>query len=56
MESTGTGKQLKVQLRNEGVDPAVVRDEVWWLKPGGGGYVPFRREDWEGLQVGKYKL
>ncbi|GAA5822938.1 hypothetical protein JCM3770_002180 [Rhodotorula araucariae] len=56
MESTGTGKQLKVQLRNEGVDPAVVRDEVWWLKPGAGGYVPFTREDWAALQAGKHKL
>ena len=48
LESTGTGKQLKVQLRNEGVDPAVVRDAVWWLKPGAG--------DWEALKAGKVKL
>ena len=57
LESTGTGKQLKVQLRNEGVDPAVVRDAVWWLKPGAGeGYVPFGAGDWEALKAGKVKL
>ncbi|TNY18949.1 putative bifunctional fatty acid transporter/acyl-CoA synthetase FAT1 [Rhodotorula diobovata] len=55
LESTGTGKQLKVQLRNEGVDPDVVKDEVWWLKPGVG-YTPFAKEDWEALKAGKVKL
>ncbi|GAA5903126.1 hypothetical protein JCM8208_000458 [Rhodotorula glutinis] len=55
LESTGTGKQLKVQLRNEGVDPAVVRDAVWWLKPGEG-YVPFASDDWEALKAGRVKL
>lgn len=56
LESTGTGKQLKVTLRNEGVDPDVVRDPVFWLHPDKKAYVPFTREDWEVLKAGKVRL
>ncbi|KDE05315.1 hypothetical protein MVLG_04346 [Microbotryum lychnidis-dioicae p1A1 Lamole] len=54
MESTGTEKQLKVVLRNEGVDPAKVSDPVYWLS--GGKYKPFTKTEWESLQGGKFKL
>lgn len=54
VDVNGTSKQLKVALRNEGVDPAVVKDEVFWLK--GGKYVRFEVEDWEALKAGRVKL
>ncbi|GAA5999278.1 long-chain fatty acid transporter FAT1 [Rhodotorula paludigena] len=57
LESTGTGKQLKVVLRNEGVDPALVGgDPVYWLHPDKRTYVPFTRNDWDVLRAGKVKL
>ncbi|GAA5973711.1 hypothetical protein JCM21900_004997 [Sporobolomyces salmonicolor] len=56
LESTGTEKQLKVALRNEGVDPAVVKDEVWWLDPRTKQYVRFQDDDWRTLQAGKIRL
>lgn len=54
MEQTGTVKQLKVALRNEGVDPQTVKDPVYWLKDGK--YVPFKPDDWAKLQKGLVKL
>ncbi|GAA5910497.1 hypothetical protein JCM5296_003678, partial [Sporobolomyces johnsonii] len=56
LESTGTEKQLKVALRNEGVDPAVVHDEVWWLDPETKQYVRFGEDDWRALKAGKVRL
>lgn len=44
IESTGTVKQVKVQLRLEGVDPTKVTDPLYWLN--GGRYTPFRKADW----------
>ncbi|GAA6064281.1 hypothetical protein JCM10212_000947 [Sporobolomyces blumeae] len=55
-ETNGTEKQLKVALRNQGVDPDLVRDEVWWMHPTEKKYVPFTRADWDALQAGKYRL
>ncbi|GAA96919.1 uncharacterized protein L969DRAFT_105494 [Mixia osmundae IAM 14324] len=54
METTGTAKQVKVALRNEGVDPLKVQDPVYWLK--GTTYVPFSRDDWAAIKAGKVKL
>ncbi|GAA6004263.1 hypothetical protein JCM10207_002512 [Rhodosporidiobolus poonsookiae] len=55
-ETTGTAKQTKVKLRNEGVDPAVVSDPVYWMHPEKKEYVPFERSDWERLGAGGHKL
>jgi acyl-CoA synthetase (AMP-forming)/AMP-acid ligase II len=56
LEITGTVKQTKVQLRNEGVDPeSVGEDQVLWL-PGQDGYEPFAKKDWEALVGGQAKL
>lgn len=54
MESTGTEKQLKVALRNEGVDPTNVKDPIYWLQ--GNKYVPFEVKNWDSLKAGKVKL
>lgn len=57
LEQTGTAKQTKVALRNEGIDPdAVGSDLVYWLDPDSRTYQPFKREHWEALKAGKVKL
>ena len=60
-ESTAThnNKQNKVPLKNEGVDPEKVKkgDDILWVgKTNAVTYVPFTREDWNDLHVGKAKL
>lgn len=55
MQTTGTNKQQKHDLRTEGVDPdKVAGDELYWLQ--GGRYVPFTKRDWDALNGGKVKL
>jgi acyl-CoA synthetase (AMP-forming)/AMP-acid ligase II len=59
LEITGTVKQTKVQLRNEGVDPVQVgEDEIFWLPSQGAqdAYKPFSKQDWETLGSGQAKL
>lgn len=57
LEITGTVKQTKVQLRNEGVDPEKVgEDELLWLPNAHEGYKPFSKNDWQSLEAGKAKL
>ncbi|KAK4246510.1 hypothetical protein C7999DRAFT_33126 [Corynascus novoguineensis] len=55
LQTTGTNKQQKTQLRREGVEPGKTgADEVFWLQ--GDSYVRFRPEDWEALRGGRVKL
>lgn len=57
LEITGTAKQMKVGLRDEGVDPDKVgEDEILWLPNLQEGYKSFSRSDWESLGSGKAKL
>jgi acyl-CoA synthetase (AMP-forming)/AMP-acid ligase II len=57
LEVTGTIKQTKVKLRNEGVDPAqVCGDEVVWLPKAGEGYKGFGDKGWESLVRGQVRL
>ena len=52
---TGTNKQQKNVLRDQGVDPSKTGDDlVYWLK--GGSYVPFGPSEWAELSAGKVKL
>jgi acyl-CoA synthetase (AMP-forming)/AMP-acid ligase II len=54
-QTTGTNKQQKHVLRQQGVDPSKVGDnDLFWLK--GGTYVPFRPTDWNALEKGGVKL
>lgn len=56
---TGTNKQQKHVLRQQGVDPSLVEgDDIYWLRPGRGsdGYVKFGKRDWEELAGGSVKL
>lgn len=59
MESTGTLKQQKVALRNEGADLDLMAekkiDDLWyWFKDGK--YVEFRKGDWEEMKGGRVRL
>ncbi|KAK3393897.1 hypothetical protein B0H63DRAFT_498822 [Podospora didyma] len=58
--STHNNKQNKAPLKKEGVDPEKVSpgDKVLWIDSHGKGatYIPFTREDWDNLHVGKAKL
>lgn len=57
MEKTGTVKQLKVALRNEGIDPKLVKDDpLYWLPPKGDAYVPFGPEEYKKIEAGLVKL
>lgn len=53
---TGTNKQQKHNLRNEGVNPGVVGDELYWLPPGTRDYKRFGGEEWKALGAGTVKL
>lgn len=53
--ATGTNKQQKNMLRDQGADPdRVGEDKVFWLHEEG--YKPFGRLDWEALKGGRVKL
>lgn len=55
LQTTGTNKQQKTNLRSEGVEPGKTgSDEVFWLR--GDQYVKFKVEDWKALQGGSVKL
>ena len=55
LQTTGTNKQQKVSLRNEGVDPSKTGDdELFYLK--GGEYVSFGENEWKSLNAGNVKL
>ncbi|KAH0550996.1 hypothetical protein GP486_007642 [Trichoglossum hirsutum] len=62
MPLTGTNKQQKAALREQGVDPAKCTEKVFWLKEGGEGkvktmtYIPFDRRDWEEMKGGRVRL
>ncbi|KAI1652399.1 acetyl-CoA synthetase-like protein [Daldinia decipiens] len=52
---TGTNKQQKHGLREQGVNPTLVGDdELFWLKDGT--YVKFGNSDWNRLNAGQVKL
>ncbi|KDN45582.1 putative FAT1-long-chain fatty acid transporter [Tilletiaria anomala UBC 951] len=57
IEATGTVKQLKGNLRNEGIDPTKVgTDPLFWLPPGSDAYKPFTHKDFKDLKAGLVKL
>ncbi|RMZ79145.1 hypothetical protein DV738_g3512, partial [Chaetothyriales sp. CBS 135597] len=56
VQATGNNKQQKTSLRKEGVDPTLVTDKLYWLRPGSSGYEPFGIPEWQSLQKGQVKL
>ena len=56
-EVTGTMKQTKVGLRNQGVNPSQTGpDEIFWLPNLGESYRPFKRTNWDSLVAGGVRL
>ena len=58
---TGTFKIQKGKAKREGVDLDLIeqagsKDRIYWLPPNGKTYVPYQREDWDGLKAGRVKL
>jgi acyl-CoA synthetase (AMP-forming)/AMP-acid ligase II len=54
---TGTNKQQKPKLRQEGVQPdRMGSDKVYWLKPGSATYEPFDARGWSEICGGTAKL
>jgi hypothetical protein len=50
-------KQLKVALRNEGIEHAKCGvDPLYWLPPGAKSYLPFHSNDYAALEKGLVKL
>jgi acyl-CoA synthetase (AMP-forming)/AMP-acid ligase II len=56
LEYTGTLKMQKGRLRQQGADPKLVTDQLYWLPPGKDEYVPFGLEDYKRLESGELKL
>lgn len=56
MEQTATFKQQKANLREQGCDPKVVEDAMYWLSPVTGKYEPFGAAEYQGLESGQSKL
>lgn len=57
MDQTGTVKQLKVALRNQGIDHKQVGpDPLYWLPPGSDSYRPFTPQDLKNIEAGKVRL
>lgn len=54
MEITGTFKQRKVELVNEGMDPSKIKDEMLWLD--GHSYRPFKEAEHTRVVSGKARL
>ncbi|KAF9950569.1 hypothetical protein BGZ72_007791 [Mortierella alpina] len=54
MEITGTFKQRKVELVNEGMDPSKIKDEMLWLD--GHSYKPFKEAEHTRVVSGKARL
>jgi len=57
MEQTGTVKQQKVQLRNQGIEhDKCGSDQLYWLPPTSDAYVPFLPEHYQSIVAGKVRL
>ncbi|KAF9345219.1 hypothetical protein BGX26_003392 [Mortierella sp. AD094] len=54
METTGTFKHRKVELVKEGINPASIKEEMFWLD--GNRYKPFGKEEHERVVSGKARL
>lgn len=55
MAVTGTFKQMKVKLAEEGFNPAVIKDTLFFLEDSKG-YVPMTQEIFNSIADGKLRL
>ncbi|CBQ72973.1 probable FAT1-Long-chain fatty acid transporter [Sporisorium reilianum SRZ2] len=57
MEQTGTVKQQKVQLRNQGIQhDQCGEDRLYWLPPSADAYEPFLPEHYKAIEAGRVRL
>jgi len=56
LEITGTFKQRKVDLVQDGFDPGAIRDPLYWLNPARGQYEPLTPQVVDTIASGKVKL
>jgi fatty-acyl-CoA synthase len=56
MVTTGTLKQRKVELQQEGFDPAAIVDPMFFRDDEAGTYVPLTEELARDLRLGKVRL
>lgn len=52
---TGTFKQMKVKLAEEGFNPSVMQDQLYFLEDSKG-YVPMTQEMYQSISDGKIHL
>lgn len=55
-ETTGTFKYRKVELVEEGFDPAEVNDPVWFANPDTSAYTPLTHEEYQTVISGGYRF
>ena len=55
LEVTGTFKQMKVKLAEEGFNPAVIKDPLFYLEDNKG-YVPMAQEIFNSIAEGRIRL
>lgn len=55
MVVTGTFKQMKTKLAEEGFNPAVIKDTLFFLEDSKG-YVPMTQETFDSIAQGKLRL
>merc|ERR1712232_142014 len=53
---TGTFKHQKVEYRNEGCDPAKVKDSMWWYNAAAGVFEKYGAEQFSAITSGQSKL
>jgi acyl-CoA synthetase (AMP-forming)/AMP-acid ligase II len=53
---TGTFKHQKVEYRNEGCDPAKVKDDMWWYSAASATFEKYGAEQYAGIAAGTSKL
>ena len=56
IETTGTFKYRKVDLKRDGFDPASIEEPLYWLASKDDGYAPLTREAYAQICGGQAKL
>ena len=56
VDKTGTFKLKKVELRNDGYNPSVVNDKLFYFDSKAGQYVPLNSEIYDNIIKGKIRF
>ena len=55
-DATSSFKQLKTGLQNEGFDPSIIKDKLYFLNPDTCKYIPLTDKVYSDIQSGKYRF